>query len=192
MTLTKLEENFGRPDRIHAKLSKLVPYSGLILTVSCVVIFLVRVYALEPLVKRFTEQYKHLDQAQKRSFINHYVAASTKILLVVVALYPAVMIISGHRNLHSSFGSPSVTYGDLLLCVFEVFTSMYIFELFYREKVSYISAAHHIGAIIITQTATVLFHDPQHRQDAELEFFLCLLWGIYSFLQYSMLGTNVE
>lgn len=192
MTLSRLAENVGRPDHIHAKLSKLVPYSGLILTVSCVVIFLVRIYALEPLVKRFTEQYKHLDQTQKRSFINHYVAASIKILLVVVAVYPAVMIISGRRSLQSSFGSPNVTYGDLLLCVFEVFTSMYIFELFYREKVSYISAAHHIGAIIITQTATVLFHDPKHRRDAELEFILCLLWGIYSFLQFSMVNTNAE
>ncbi|KAK6007362.1 hypothetical protein QM012_004176 [Aureobasidium pullulans] len=92
------------------------------------------------------------------------------------------MIISGHRTLQSSFSTQSVTYGDVLLCVFEVFTSMYIFELFYREKVSYISAAHHIGAIIITQTATVLFHDPQHRQDAELEFILCLLWGIFDIL----------
>lgn len=147
---------------------------------------------LEPLAKRFTEQYKHLDQAQKRSSINHYVAASIKILLVVVAVYPAVMVISGRRNLQSPFGSPSVTYGDLLLYVSEVFTSMYIFELFYREKVSYISAAHHIGAIIITQTATVLCHDPQHRQDAELEFILCMLWGIYSFPQYLMISTNIN
>ena len=54
---------------------------------------------------------------------------------------------------------------------------MYIFELFYREKVSYISGAHHIGAIVITQTAVVLFLDPKHRQDAELEFIMCLLWG---------------
>ncbi|CAD0088500.1 unnamed protein product, partial [Aureobasidium vineae] len=182
MALTKLEENFRNSGHNHARLSKLVPYSGLILTVTCVVIFLVRVYILEPLVKRFTTQYKLLDQAQRRSFINHYVAASIKLILVVVAVYPAVMIISGHKNLQSSFGSQKITYGDVLLCVFEVFTSMYIFELFYREKVSCISAAHHIGAIIITQTATVLFHDPKHRQDAGLEFVLCLLWGIFDIL----------
>lgn len=182
MALTGLEESLEKIDHDDKKLSKLVPYSGLILTICCMVVFLVRVYVLEPLVKRFTKQYKHLDQAQQRSFINHYVAATIKLILIIVAVYPAIVVLSGHRSLQSSFGSRDVTYGDILLCVFEIFTSMYIFELFFREKVSYISAAHHIGAIIITQTATVLFQDPKHRRDAELEFMLCLLWGIYQSL----------
>ncbi|KAG9662910.1 hypothetical protein KCU95_g5138, partial [Aureobasidium melanogenum] len=182
MALTGLEESLEKIDHDDKKLSKLVPYSGLILTICCVVVFLVRVYVLEPLVKRFTKQYKHLDQAQQRSFINHYVAATIKLILIIVAVYPAIVVLSGHRSLQSSFGSRDVTYGDILLCVFEIFTSMYIFELFFREKVSYISAAHHIGAIIITQTATVLFQDPKHRRDAELEFMLCLLWGLFDIL----------
>jgi hypothetical protein len=87
------------------------------------------------------------------------------------------MIISGRRDLHSSFAGPKVRYGDILLFVFEVFAAMYIFELFYREKVSYISGAHHTGAIIITQTSIVLFQDTKHLRDAELEFLLCLVWG---------------
>lgn len=193
MALTGLDESLGKIDHDYKRLSKLVPYSGLILTICCVVVFLVRVYILEPLVKHFTKQYKHLDQAQRRSFINHYVAATIKIILIIVAVYPAIVVLSGHKSLQSSFGSGDVTYGDVLLCVFEIFTSMYIFELFYREKVSYISAAHHIGAIIITQTATVLFQDPKHRRDAELEFMLCLLWGKSinaSFLRFSLLTTN--
>ncbi|KAH0349162.1 hypothetical protein KCU81_g3096, partial [Aureobasidium melanogenum] len=182
MVLTELDESLGKIDHDYKRLSKLVPYSGLILTICCVVVFLVRVYILEPLVIRFTKQYKHLDQAQRRSFINHYVAATIKLTLIVVAVYPAIVVLSGHRSLQSSFGSRNVTYGDVLVCVFELFTSMYIFELFYREKVSYISAAHHIGAVIITQTATVLFQDPKHRRDAELEFMLCLLCGIFDIL----------
>ncbi|KAG9512011.1 hypothetical protein KCU99_g6842, partial [Aureobasidium melanogenum] len=182
MALTGLDESLGKIYHDDKKLSKLVPFSGLILTICCVVVFLVRVYLLEPLVKRFTKQYKHLDQAQRRSFINHYVAATIKLILIVVAVYPAIVVLSGHRSLQSSFGSRDVTYGDVLVIVFEIFTSMYIFELFYREKVSYISAAHHIGAVIITQTATVLFQDPKQRHDAELEFMLCLLWGIFDIL----------
>jgi len=135
-------------------------------------------YLLEPLVKRYTSEYKHLDQAQRRSFINHYVAASIKLILIIASVYPAISVISGHKNLQSPFaGSSTVKVGDVLLCTFQVFTAMYIFELFYREKVSYISGAHHIGAIIITQTAIVLFLDPKHQQDAELEFIMCLLWG---------------
>jgi hypothetical protein len=132
---------------------------------------------LEPLVKRFTEQYNHLRQDQQRSLINHYVAASIKLLLIFFAVYPSIMIISGRKDLHSPFAGPKVRYGDILLFVFEIFTAMYIFELFYREKVSYISGAHHIGAIIITQTSIVLFQDTKHLRDAELEFLLCLVWG---------------
>ncbi|THX05582.1 hypothetical protein D6D17_05104 [Aureobasidium pullulans] len=180
MPYSQLAKNFDDPHHKHAKLSKLVPYSALILTVSCVVIFLVRMYLLEPLVKRYTSEYKHLDQAQRRSFINHYVAASIKLILIIASVYPAISVISGHKNLQSPFaGSSTVKVGDVLLCTFQVFTAMYIFELFYREKVSHISGAHHIGAIIITQTAVVLFLDPKHQQDAELEFIMCLLWGFF-------------
>jgi hypothetical protein len=178
MATNRLEEFFLRPHRnSHMDFSRLVPYSSLILTVSCVVIFLYRIYMLEPLVKRFTKRYNHLRQDQQRSLINHYVAASIKLLLILFAVYPSIMIISGRRDLHSPFAGPKVRYGDTLLFVFEVFTAMYIFELFYREKVSYISGAHHIGAIIITQTSIVLFQDTNHLRDAELEFLLCLVWG---------------
>jgi hypothetical protein len=178
MAINRLEEFFLKPHRSsHIEFSRLVPYSSLILTVSCVVIFLYRIYMLEPLVKRFTEQYNHLRQDQQRSLINHYVAASIKLLLIFFAVYPSIMIISGRKDLHSPFAGPKVRYGDILLFVFEIFTAMYIFELFYREKVSYISGAHHIGAIIITQTSIVLFQDTKHLRDAELEFLLCLVWG---------------
>ncbi|KAH0046333.1 hypothetical protein KCU78_g92, partial [Aureobasidium melanogenum] len=179
MSFEKREAIFSKSHQDHARLSRLVPYSSLILTVSCVVIFLARIYILEPLIKRYNKQYKFLSPAQQRSLINHYVAATTKIILLFAALYPSVLIVLGRKGLHSYFGNSKVEYGDVLLCVFEVFTSMYIFELFYREKVSYISAAHHIGAIIITQTAIVLFENPKQRQDAELEFILCILWGFF-------------
>jgi hypothetical protein len=178
MATNRLEEFFSRPHRnSHIEFSRLVPYSSLILTISCVAIFLYRIYMLEPLVKRFTEQYNHLRQDQQRSLINHYVAASIKLLLIFLAVYPSIMIISGRKDLHSPFAGPKVRYGDILLFVFEIFTAMYIFELFYREKISYISGAHHIGAIIITQTSIVLFQDTNHLRDAELEFLLCLVWG---------------
>ncbi|KAH0330777.1 hypothetical protein KCU71_g183, partial [Aureobasidium melanogenum] len=179
MSLEKREAIFSKSHHDHARVSRLVPYSSLILTVSCVVIFLAQFYILEPLIKRYNKQYKLLKPAQQRSLINHYVAATIKIILLFAALYPSVLIVSGRKSLHSHFGNSKVEYGDILLCVFEVFTSMYIFELFYREKVSYISAAHHIGAIIITQTAIVLFEDPKQRQDAEIEFNLCILWGFF-------------
>jgi hypothetical protein len=126
MATNRLEELSTKTHRHHVVFSRLVPYSSLILTISCVVIYLVRMYVLEPLVKQYTERYNHLRQDQQRSLIHHYVAASIKLLLLFVALYPPIMVISGLKDLHSFVTGSEVRYGDVLLCVFEVFTSMYI------------------------------------------------------------------
>lgn len=161
--------------------SKLLPYSGLILTVCCVSIFLIRQFILEPCIKRFyKDRYFGLDESQRRSFINHWVAGGCKLVLIVQSCYPAIAVVSGDYSLMSPYaGSKTVTMGDMLIITFQLFTAMYIFELFFRVHVSLISSAHHIGAIIIAQSATVLFLDPAHAKDAPLEFILCLLWGMY-------------
>jgi hypothetical protein len=126
-------------------------------------------FVLEPLVRR-TKGYKILDHDKRKSFINHYVAAIMKLILIIGSVYPAIAVVAGVKTIQSPYVQGStVTIGDSLLCTFHVFTAMYIFELFYRNKVSLISSAHHIGAIIITQTAVVLFLDPAHQTDAELE-----------------------
>lgn len=158
---------------------RLLPYAGIILTMSCIVIFLLRQYVIEPLVtKCYGKKYTDLDEAQRRSLVNHFVAGGCKFFLVAFSLYPAFAILSGKKSLESPYAtSRHVKIGDGLIFTFEIFTAMYIFELFFRKKVSWISAAHHIGAITIAQTGTVLFLDPTHRQDAQIEFVMCLLWG---------------
>lgn len=162
-------------------ISPILPYCGLILTVVCVLIFLVRLYVFEPMATRlYRGKYLRLDEVQRRSFINHHVAGLIKILLVVLTAYPFIAIISGARRFHQPMSPGSkVTFGDMLLIISQLFTGMYIFELFYRAQVSYISAAHHIGAIIIAQSATVLGMSKAHRSDATIEFVLCLLWGFF-------------
>lgn len=161
--------------------SDLLPYSAIILTTICVVIFFLRLHFFEPFAKWFYgKKYTGLDEVQRRSFINHHVAGSVKLFLVVFAAYPFIALFSGAKKLHSPVGHSSpVKVGDMLLIVDEIFTAMYIFELFYRAQVSYISAAHHIGAILIAQSATVLGLNPAHRKDAVIEFMLCLLWGFF-------------
>lgn len=159
--------------------SKLLPYAGLILTVICIAIFLMRLYVLEPLVKRFYgDRFFRLDETQRNSFLNHWVAGGCKFVLFVISAYPAMAVVSGKASLESPWaGSKSVKLGDTLIFTVQLFSAMYIFELFFRKKVSYISAAHHIGAIVIAQSSTVLFLDPAHNGDAPLEFILCMLWG---------------
>lgn len=54
---------------------------------------------------------------------------------------------------------------------------MYIFELFYRDKVSIINCAHHIGAIVIAQSAIAMSINFGHERDAVYELILCFIWG---------------
>ena len=162
-----------------APVSKLVPYAGLILTISCVIIFAARFYLFEGYVaKLYGSKYTRLSVTQKRTFINHHVAGSIKLLLVLAAAYPFLAVVAGTSDLHSPFaGSKYVKMGDVLLVISEVFTTMYIFELFYRVKVSPISALHHVGAMVIAQSAIVLGLDPAHEREGTIEFVLCLVWG---------------
>ncbi len=56
--------------------------------------------------------------------------------------------------------------------------AMYIFELFYRTKISPVSVGHHIGTIIIGQTAIAISFNLVREKDATIEFILCLVWGM--------------
>jgi hypothetical protein len=54
---------------------------------------------------------------------------------------------------------------------------MYIFELLFRAKLSPVAVAHHIGAIVIAQSAVAISLNWQHERDATIEFILCFVWG---------------
>lgn len=98
------------------EVSKLVPYSGLILTVSLVVFFLVRYYAFEGfLLPRFYGNiYTKLDDNRKRGFINHHVAAAAKIIMLITGAYPFFSVLGGSAlsMKHPFAGSKIVTLGD--------------------------------------------------------------------------------
>ncbi|GAM89475.1 hypothetical protein ANO11243_075140 [Dothideomycetidae sp. 11243] len=106
--------------------SDLLPYSAIILTTICVVIFFLRLHFFEPFAKWFYgKKYTGLDEVQRRSFINHHVAGSVKLFLVVFAAYPFIALFSGAKKLHSPVGHSSpVKVGDMLLIVDEIFTAI--------------------------------------------------------------------
>lgn len=54
---------------------------------------------------------------------------------------------------------------------------MYVFELFYRPKISPVSVGHHIGTIIIGQAAIAINFRLAWEKDATIEFILCTVWG---------------
>jgi len=166
---------------INELISGIAPFSGLILTITAVIFAVVRLYGVERLFLRYVysaKVTKGLTEAQKRSFINHHMAAGSKIVLLAVCAYPLLSILSGHSTPHTHYAPGSVaTLGDVLIVSSQIFTVMYIFELFYRDAISPISLAHHVGAIVIAQAAVAMSINFDHERDAVPEFLLCFIWG---------------
>ncbi|ELR03121.1 hypothetical protein VC83_05684 [Pseudogymnoascus destructans] len=175
--------SFHFSEIINQLISDIAPFSGLILTITACVLAIIRLYLLDLVIvpKAYSPQIlQSLSNGQRRSFVNHHVAAGTKILLLIVTAYPLLAIFTGHATPHTHFvkGS-STTLGDVMIVSSQIFTVMYIFELFYRDKVSPISCAHHVGAIIIAQAAVAMSINFDHESDAVFEFLLCFVWGAF-------------
>lgn len=163
-------------------ISWLAPYSALILTIACVVFFALRYWVLERflLPKCYGPMYNDLSEVNKRGFLNHHIAGGAKILILVVAAYPFVDVAFGHANLHSPFaGSSLVTMGDILIVCTQIFVATYVFELFYRVKISPVSIFHHVGTIVIGQAAVAISLNYSRERDADIEFILCTIWGAF-------------
>ncbi|KAH7082512.1 hypothetical protein BKA63DRAFT_133096 [Paraphoma chrysanthemicola] len=178
----------GRPHVttiINEEVSILAPYAGLILTISLVIYFLVRYYIFEGFLLRrvYGDTYLKLNDNQRRGFINHHVAATAKIIMLLAAAYPFFTVLAGSATLHTPFaGSKIVTLGDVLLVLNQVFVAMYIFELIFREKLSPVAVMHHIGSVVIASSAVAISVGWKHQHDATLEFILCYVWGMFDVL----------
>ena len=170
-------------------ISTLAPFSGLILTVAFVVLFALRYYVLERflLPKYYGPIYSDLSEPNKRGFLNHHIAGGAKILILIVAAYPFVDVAFGHATLNTSYaGSSLVTMGDILVVCAQVFIAIYVFELFYRVKISPVSTFHHIGTIVIGQSAISISLNYGRERDADIEFILCTIWGAFDIVCESL------
>jgi hypothetical protein len=161
-------------------ISDLAPFSALIISIIFVVYFLIRFYILEGfLLKRIYGQiYTRMDETTRRGFVNHHIAGGTKILILVVAAYPFIDVAFGVASFDTPFaGSKIVTQGDVLIVVAQMLIAMYVFELFYRPKISPVSVGHHVGTIMIGQSAIAISLNLVQEKDATIEFVLCTVWG---------------
>lgn len=171
-------------DLLHKPLehiSRLVPYSALIISVILVIFFLVRFYLFEGfLIQRvYGTSYTDLNETNRRGFINHHIAGITKIAILIAAAYPFIAITFCGSTFHSPFANGSVTKGDILVVVAQMLIAIYIFELLYRVKLSPVAVLHHIGTIIIGQTALAISLQLTREPDADIEFILCTVWGMW-------------
>lgn len=99
-------------------ISKLAPFSALIISIIFVNYFAIRFYLLEGflLKKVYGKIYTTMNETTRRGFVNHHIAGSTKLLILVIAAYPFIDVAFGTSTFHSSFaGSKYVTQGDVLL-----------------------------------------------------------------------------
>jgi len=121
-----------------------------------------------------------MNETTRRGFVNHHIAGSTKLLILVIAAYPFIDVAFGTATFHSSFaGSKYVTQGDVLIVAAQMLIAMYVFELFYRPKISPVSVGHHIGTIMIGQSAIAISLNLVREKDATIEFILCTVWGAF-------------
>ena len=100
---------------VNEEISKLAPYAGLILTVTLVVFFLVRYYLFENFLLRkiYKSTFTNLDDIKRRGFVNHHIAATAKVIMIITAAYPFLSVLFGKSTVRSSFaGSKIVTKGD--------------------------------------------------------------------------------
>ncbi|KAH6616841.1 hypothetical protein C7974DRAFT_53365 [Boeremia exigua] len=167
---------------VNEAVSRLAPFSALILTIILVVAFLVRYYVFElfAIPRCYGATYSNLSEVNRRGFVNHHIAGLAKILMLVVAAHPFLGIAFGSATVHTLFlGAKVVTYGDVLIVVNQLFIAMYIFELLFRAKLSPIAVLHHIGAVVIAQSAVAISLNWEHERDATIEFILCFVWGAF-------------
>lgn len=73
----------------------------------------------------------------------------------------------------------SVTMGDVLVTALQMLVGMYIFELIYRNQISPISTLHHLGAILVAESAVAINLHSVREPDAVIEFVLCTVWGAF-------------
>ncbi|OGM49000.1 hypothetical protein ABOM_003165 [Aspergillus bombycis] len=166
-------------------ISRLAPFSALIISIIHVILFLVRYYVLEGfLIKRlYGSIYTNLSEVNRRGFINHHIAGLMKILILIVAAYPFLEVVIGKASFHTPYAPGSrVTMGDMLVVVAQMLIGMYAFELIYRTKLSPIAVLHHIGTIVIGQSAIAISLDLAREPDADIEFVLCTVWGAFDII----------
>ena len=172
-----------------SSISELAPYSALILSIVLVVLFLVRFYILQRflLEKIHGSIYTQLDDATRRSFLNHYIAGAMKLAILIIALYPFGSVTFGTADFHTPYLPGSrITMGDILLVAAQMLTGMFIFELIYRVKISPVSVAHHIGSIMVAQAAITI--NIKGEPESSIEFMLCTVWGKQVFHQAALLS----
>jgi hypothetical protein len=154
-----------------------------------VVFFVLRQYVFEAALDRgwiYRRTWPTLNARQKRGFVNHHLSFVAKLFVLLFAIYPFFAVATGHATFRTPmFGrheeiwshAGRFTMGDALYLAIMVVSVMYAHELSYREGISYVAVAHHVGVLVMGQL-TLFWSASSHEQpDSSLEVVLALFWG---------------
>ena len=159
-------------------ISRLVPHGALILSIILIVLFLIRYYILQRFLLEniHGSKYIQMDDKNRHSFLNHYMAGGMKLIIIIIAIYPFGSVTFGTAYYHTPYvHNSTLTMGDVLVVAVHLFTGMFLFELLYRVNISPVTVAHHIASIVVAQAAlTINF---EGAPESNIEFMLCTVWG---------------
>ena len=80
--------------------------------------------------------------------------------------------------------------GDALYLAIMIVSVMYAHELSYREGISPVAVAHHVGVLIMGQLTLYWSASSKHQPDAALECVLALFWGKFAHIPLTIRNTN--
>lgn len=157
-----------------------------------VLFFFLRQYVFEAALNSgfiYKRTWPTLNARQKRGFVNHHLSFVAKMFVLLFAIYPFFAVATGHADFQTpmfdhriGFGGrdDGFTMGDALYLAIMIVSVMYAHELSYREGISYVAVAHHVGVLVMGQL-TLYWSASHHQRDSSLEVVLCLFWGERSF-----------
>jgi len=190
---TKHSASPGFANISNVLLSPMIRHSGIFFAVLIVVFFACRQYVFEAALNNgliYKRTWPNLNPRQKRGFVNHHLSFVAKIFVLLFAIYPFFAVALGHAEFNTPyFGhrasasisrhSNSFTMGDALYLAIMIVSVMYAHELSYREGISPVAVAHHVGVLIMGQLTLYWSASNKHQPDAALECVLALFWGFY-------------
>lgn len=153
-----------------------------------VLFFLLRQYVFEAALNSgliYKRTWPRLNARQKRGFVNHHLSFVAKLFVLLFAIYPFFAVATGHADFRTPLLGHRVggwrrdddfTMGDALYLAIMIVSVMYGHELAYREGISYVAVAHHVGVLVMGQL-TLYWSASHHQRDSSLEVVLCLFWG---------------
>lgn len=167
----------------------MIKHSGLVFAVLLILFFLLRQYVFEAGLNNgviYKRTWPTLNPRQKRGFVNHHLSFVAKVFVLLFAIYPFFAVATGHADFRTPmFGhrdgawrkDDAFTMGDALYMAIMIVSVMYGHELAYREGISYVAVAHHVGVLVMGQLTLYWSASPHFQPDSSLEVVLCLFWG---------------